>query len=230
MVRRENTFRQKSNIVKNEPASAGELEEIVVKLGAAEAGGKQNPADLRDLLRGRRQEEKLSLTDAPSLAALADSMPTTQTIIKPDGPLASPKIAAAAAMQNRRELPPRKLDIRAVEVFSPSRSSLPTQTLTADEGCSVQIIFRIAGTEALALTREKAAFHLACYVTNLTAGGAAPMLGKSEGQLIENKLDYTIHTRLSNLASGLYRLTTVVVIVTSPRLTASYQGPVFHVS
>lgn len=230
MARRENAFKQKAKIEKKETALAEEMEEIVVKLGAVEAGEKQILADLKDAPNGGHREEKLSITDAPPLAALADSISIPQTVSRADGHLPSPKIAVASAMRKLRELPLRKLDIQAVEVFQPFRTPLPTQALTANEECSVRAIFRISGTEALALTREKAAFQLACYVNNLTAAGAAPMLGKSEGQLIEDKLDYTIHVRFCNLAAGLYRLTTVVVILTSPRMTASYQGPIFRVS
>jgi hypothetical protein len=175
------------------------------------------------------KDGKPSMALAQTEAAIAENISIPKTIFKAGDTPERQKIAAEPTAQKLPEISVTKVNIQSVKVFQSVGTQVPTLMLTAGEGFAVQTIFHLSGIGALALTSERAPYQVACYIYNLTEGGV-PLLNTSKGQLIDNKLEYTINAYLPSLGPGLYRLTTLVTISTARNLTAHCQGPIVHVS
>jgi hypothetical protein len=175
------------------------------------------------------KDEKLSMALAQTEAAIAENVSIPKTIFKAGDTFERQKIAAEPVTQKLPETSVRNVNIQSVKVFQPAGTQVSKLKLAAGEGFAVQTIFHLSGVGALALASEQAPYQVACYIYNLTQGGS-PLLNTSKGQLIDNKLEYTINAYLPSLGPGLYRLTTLVIILTARKLTAHCQGPIVHVS
>jgi hypothetical protein len=173
-------------------------------------------------------DEKPSMALAQTEAALAENISIPKTIFKAGDTPERQKIAAESITQKLPEVSGGSVTIQSVRVFQSVGTQAPALMLTTGEGFAVQTIFHLSGMDALALTNEKAPYQVACYIYNLTEGGA-PLLNTCKGQLAESKFEYTINAYLPSLSPGLYRLTTLVTISTTRNQTAHYQGPIVHV-
>ena len=101
--------------------------------------------------------------------------------------------------------------------------------LRPKEAFTLQVHFRLRGTNARTLTSHKSPFDARVYAEDLNTG-TRKLLAVDSASLVEDKVDYAIEMPASGLASGQHRLLTLVAIHAPINMVEHRRGPVLNIA
>ena len=157
------------------------------------------------------------IEDCLGSAVISEGRPSSaEPALKEENPApASPKPSAG-------------LTIAEVGVF---RAGAPGMAfaLNAAEAFVVRVRFQLQGPSAPALAAQASPYEIQIYAHDVTDGTSA-LLDTRRGTLAAGVLDYVTQKQVSGLATGLYRLVTLVKLPPPVKMVAYHERPVIHVT
>jgi hypothetical protein len=101
-------------------------------------------------------------------------------------------------------------------------------TLMSEEPFTVQVCFQLQGPDAYSFAAQEFLYDLKVYIKEIISGKSEPSI-TYQSKLIQNKLDYTVRTKVSGLSHGLYRLSGVVTLAADSKVASYRDGLIIQV-
>lgn len=116
-------------------------------------------------------------------------------------------------------------DVQVFQVEDPDNSTL---FIPQNEPFIIQVRFLIQGSEAKTLIFKESKFKIKVYANEIFTGKSM-LIRTYSAAPIRNILEYTAPVEMHGLSPGLYRLSTIIILQTTPILAGFYGKTIIHV-
>jgi hypothetical protein len=121
------------------------------------------------------------------------------------------------------------LVVSDVQVFRQEAPGVLVLNIIPGESVTVQSLFQLRGPQASHLTDEGSPYEVLVYANEVTSG-VSSLLTSYQANLTKGVLEYTAQMQAPGLTPGLYRLFTMVVLLTPQKMAGYYEGPIIRVA
>jgi hypothetical protein len=224
---------------RTQPPGPSEEADREAKAPRSRAKGDQRPrrktkptpaADRKDLTAVQAEDTKSAQADVEAEATPATAVTATKSK-GGQAPLAgaTPRPVEAGIGAPEAAWPQLGLTVSDVRVLHEGAAAAWAAAFRPKEAFTLQVHFRLRGTNARTLTSHKSPFDARVYAEDLNTG-TRKLLAVDSANLVEDKVDYAIEMPASGLASGQHRLLTLVAIHAPINMVEHRRGPVLNIT
>lgn len=211
--------------VELEKLAAEQRISFVVRLTVAEQG--QVRRTVVEHAHSGKKETFVNL-DIHRLAAFMKACISSQIIPGPAVP-SHPPSSVSETLIPVPSMPSTHLVVSAVQVFRQEAPDVMVLGILSGETVTVQSRFQLRGPEASHLADAEPPFEVLVYTYEVTSG-VSSLLTSYQANLAKGVLEYIAQMQAPGLTPGLYRLFTMVVLLTPLKAAGYYEGPIIKVA